>query len=301
MASIVIELQKEALNGAISLTDLLRKALVVARKLKIREFEDWILKELEGYSHYSEIPDYRELVGVVKGWNPTGGWQPILFQTTKDEQKATKRKLGQRIAELESLLTSQPDINAGLKIPFSPEKQQIFCEAIGYRTEIILSITNASLAGVLDTVRNIILNWALKLEEDGVLGEEMTFTDSEKNEAGKHTYNVNNFYGPVTNPQIQQGSSESEQSFKVEGISMDNIAKFIETLRKELSNLKLEEDLNRELSLDMATIQAQVASPNPKGNIVRESLSSIRRILEGAGGGAAAQLLIQLQSLFSLN
>ena len=58
-------------------------------------------------------------------------------------------------------------------------------------------------------------------------------------------------------------------------------------------------DVNRELSSDMATVEAQIVSPNPKDNIVRASLGSIRRILEGAGGGAAAQLLlIQLQSLF---
>ena len=69
-------------------------------------------------------------------------------------------------------------------------------------------------------------------------------------------------------------------------------------LRKELPNLAIEDDTNRELSSDVATVEAQIASPNPKNNIVRASLDSIRRILEGASGGVAAQLLIQLQSLF---
>ena len=81
----------------------------------------------------------------------------------------------------------------------SPEKRRLICDAIGIKTEIILTISDASLAGVLDAVRNIILNWAVK---DGVLGEGMTFSDSEKTEAGKHSYNVNNFYGSVTGTQI---------------------------------------------------------------------------------------------------
>ena len=128
MASIVIELQKKALDGDIPLSDLLRKALVVARKLKIKEFDDWISKELEGYSDNSEIPDYREMVGVVEGWNPTRGWQPIFFQTTKDERKITKRKLGHRIAELESLLTGQTDNSNGFHMPFNPEEQRVLCK-----------------------------------------------------------------------------------------------------------------------------------------------------------------------------
>ena len=298
MASIVIELQKEALDGDIPLSDLLRKALIVARKLKIKEFDDWISKELEGYSDNSEIPDYREMVGVIEALDPNHGWRPIFFQNSKDEQKFSKRKVGQRISELESLLTVQTDKSAGLHMQFSPEQQQFFCNAVGYRTEVILTISEASLVGVLDTVKNIILNWALKLEEDGVLGEGMTFSDSEKSQAENRSYNVNNFYGAVTGTQIQQGSLDSEQSIRVEGLSIDSVVQFIETLRKELPSLAIGDDTSRELCLDISTVETQIKSPNPKDNIVRESLNSIRRILEGASGGAAAQLLMQLQTLF---
>ena len=227
------------------------------------------------------------------------GYRPIQFPDTGTEIKLSKRKLGQRVAEIESLLNGQDDNSAGFEMSLSPEKRRLICDAIGIKTEIILTISDASLAGVLDAVRNIILNWAVKLEEDGVLGEGMTFSDSEKTEAGKHSYNVNNFYGSVTGTQIQQSSSGSEQSIEVKGVSMDSVAQFIKALRSELPTLPIGDDVNRELSSDMATVEAQIVSPNPKDNIVRASLGSIRRILEGAGGGAAAQLLlIQLQSLF---
>ena len=299
MESIVIELQKDALNGDNLLTDLLRKAFVVARKLKIKEFEDWISKELGGYSDNSETPDYREIVGKVMISDSDLGYRPIQFPDTGTEIKLSKRKLGQRVAEIESLLNGQDDNSAGFEMSLSPEKRRLICDAIGIKTEIILTISDASLAGVLDAVRNIILNWAVKLEEDGVLGEGMTFSDSEKTEAGKHSYNVNNFYGSVTGTQIQQSSSGYEQSIEVKGVSMDSVAQFIKALRSELPTLPIGDDVNRELSSDMATVEAQIVSPNPKDNIVRASLGSIRRILEGAGGGAAAQLLlIQLQSLF---
>ena len=125
----------------------------------------------------------------------------------------------------------------------------------------------------------------------------MMFSDSEKTEAGKQSYHVTNFYAPVTNSQIQQGSTASQQTIKVEGESLGSIDQFIKTLRNELPSLNMEKESNRELSSEIATVEAQISSPNPKSNIIRESLSSIRRILEGAGGGVAAQLLMQLQGL----
>ena len=44
MEGLVIELEKEALDEKISVESLLRKAYLVARKLKLKEFEDWINK-----------------------------------------------------------------------------------------------------------------------------------------------------------------------------------------------------------------------------------------------------------------
>jgi len=47
--SLVLELQKEALDQRVSVSHLLRKALVVVRKLKLSEFQNWIEIELNGY------------------------------------------------------------------------------------------------------------------------------------------------------------------------------------------------------------------------------------------------------------
>lgn len=63
MSSVILDLQKEALDKDISVNDLLRKAYVVARKLKIDEFEKWTQLELNGYKELEDIPDYRHLVG----------------------------------------------------------------------------------------------------------------------------------------------------------------------------------------------------------------------------------------------
>jgi hypothetical protein len=76
------------------------------------------------------------------------------------------------------------------------------------------------------------------------------------------------------------------------------VRKFVIELLQHYNKLNLTEDSEKELGAEIETVKAQAGSPQPKMGIIRESLSSIRKILEGAGGGVAAQLLIQLGSLF---
>ena len=63
MASHVEELQAEALNSSVPVDDLLRKAKIVAEKLDIRDFADWIERELTGYGEQDEYPVYRKVQG----------------------------------------------------------------------------------------------------------------------------------------------------------------------------------------------------------------------------------------------
>lgn len=62
MAKIVIELQHEALKSDFDIMNLLRKAYLVARKLKLQEFEDWVNNELNGYKDLEKFltTDYLE-------------------------------------------------------------------------------------------------------------------------------------------------------------------------------------------------------------------------------------------------
>jgi len=83
MSSIVIELQQDAIDKKGSVTDLLRKSFIVAKKLRIADFEEWVTHELNGYEDSKDIPDYRQITGSVKAWNPYHGWQPVFFPNSK--------------------------------------------------------------------------------------------------------------------------------------------------------------------------------------------------------------------------
>ena len=49
MSSAILDLQKESMVSNTELSDLLRKAYVISRKLRVKDFEKWINLELNGY------------------------------------------------------------------------------------------------------------------------------------------------------------------------------------------------------------------------------------------------------------
>lgn len=295
MSSIVLELQQEALNRKIRVSDLLRKALVVARKLGQSEFQKWIEKELNGYADGKDIPDYREVKGEVRGWNPYRGWIPLIFEDSKMGQQFSRRRSGQPIAELEHLLEGDKD--SSLHMPFPLETQRELSKGFGFETQVSLITPQSSIVGIVDAARTIVLNWSLGLEEQGIVGEGLSFSAKEREVAMNSPQNINNFYGPIQNPQIQQGNQKAVQVLANVQLDIGAIQAFVNELKAQLPNLRLPHEQAAEAKSELETLESQIKSPKPKSRIMSESLRSIRKILEGAGGGVAAQLLIELGKL----
>lgn len=61
--SIILELQRETLSSNSDILVLLRKALLVARKLKLTESEEWINNELNGYKKREDVPKFGNWTG----------------------------------------------------------------------------------------------------------------------------------------------------------------------------------------------------------------------------------------------
>lgn len=287
MSSIVIELRQDALDGAVQISDLLRKALTVASKLRIVEFKKWTENELSGYKDIREAPGYRRIGGSVSGKDPYGNWQQIKLPDSESENLLSNRPCDQPIAEIESLL--HDSTSSFWHMPFSPEVQQIFFRDMPFYSQIALLVPRINLVRIVDAVRTTILNWSLKLEEDGIVGEGLSFTNQERETAEKSSYNINNFYAEVHSSQIQQQTSDSSQVIN----KLDNnlLREFVDDILKQIDELDLGKTSKEELTAEINTIKAQTESPHPKQLILKECLDSIRGILVGAGGGVAAQLL----------
>ena len=64
MNGIVLELQKEAMDKNADIESLLRKSYVIARKLKLPDFQEWIQCEQEGYGKKETPEDTRTIESI---------------------------------------------------------------------------------------------------------------------------------------------------------------------------------------------------------------------------------------------
>ena len=211
MSKIVIELQQDALKSDFDIMSLLRKAYLVAKKLKLKEFEEWINNELNGYVDKGEVPKYRLLRGEIKLWNPYQGWIPVILKN--ENENITTHRVADSIANLLNVYENSTDKKAILQ--FGARVNNLLSKSVDFNTKFALEIGTNQIYNIIEHVRNIILDWSITLEENGILGEGLQFDEKEKDIAtNTPTINnyINNFFGSVSETQIQQDTKKSSQN-----------------------------------------------------------------------------------------
>ncbi|MEZ9393126.1 hypothetical protein AB4222_14610 [Vibrio splendidus] len=298
MSGLVLELQKDALDNDSEVSSLLRKALVISKKLGVYDIEAWLSQELNGYdTPENELPDYREVNGALKAYNPIRGLIPFHINDPELSGTLSSRRIGQPISELESLVNSND--SGTLTLNFPPNVREDLMSIMTSPMEPILQIGIDQIDGVLGALRTEVLNWALELEQKGIIGEGMTFSNNEKRTAENVNYTITNNIGRMHNSQLQQASNNSNQSQEI-SIENEDITQFIEYLKLSLKQLKLNENDQAEIEAEIVTIESQLSSPKPKKVVIGECLKSVRNIVEGTTGSLVATgILAQLGAILS--
>jgi len=284
MNSIVLDLQKEAMDSDVETSKLLRKAYVVARKLKIKEFKEWIELELRGYRG-EEIPKYRNVRGELKYFNQFHGYQDFIIDHEELSDIFSFRNLNNSVAELEDLYKKVG--NNFIILPTPPEIRMSFQKQ--FKTDIspeYLFVSPTKIKAILDNIRNIILDWALKLEEDGILGEDLQFSIKEKEIAEEKSSKYNMM---IKESVVQVGDGNVQN---VNQINLDEVSKLLETIKESLDELQLDKDNKNNLDTGISTIESQMSLEQPNQVIIKESLKSIKNILEGCAGSLIASGLL---------
>ncbi|MCK4822672.1 hypothetical protein KA005_43315 [bacterium] len=158
----------------VSLSTILRKAKILASTLRNDQFRKWVDSELNGYSGDIELPSYRKLVSPVLG-NFSGPFGqsvtryqlPVALLPENFKKLAEAVLLGNPIKEIESLAA---DGKEGLRHPWPTEAVMLLRDDFklsgGYvMIEIFQPIVKAQLDGILDAVRNRLLDFLLQLQE----------------------------------------------------------------------------------------------------------------------------------------
>lgn len=191
---IVIQLQELSSSGNENATDLLRKALIVATKLDLPGFKDWISNELNGYKPKEKIPEYRRLRGEVKIENPYHGLVPVSFASTEFRDIVSTIQVAESIPSIIKLMDSP---GGNIVYYFSPEQERRLAKLMtGPYMKPLRVVESSSMSGIVEIVKTKILEWSLQLESEGILGENLTFTNHEKEVAmTSKVINITNFQG----------------------------------------------------------------------------------------------------------
>ncbi len=299
MLSLVEELQRDVLNQSVTVVELLRKCLVVATKLGIDDFASWARLELDGYKDV-EVPGYRVVRGQPTVFNPYRGYQPLFFPDTKLTEHFSSMHYKQPIGQIEHQLTMAEKEGSGdFYVSYSISVEKNLMDAIEFRFQPFLNIGTSEYRKILDAARKIVLEWTLRLEQDGIIGEGMGFSKEEKKKAQSITYHIKNFIHGAEHSQIQIDSTGSSQNIIDSQFDIPKLKAVVQSLKNAIPDISLEQEALAELHSEIHTLESQVASPKPKSAIIRESLLSARKILEGAAGNLiAAGLLHKIGNLF---
>jgi hypothetical protein len=246
MTGLVIELQRQATDPSARVTELLRKALIVATKLQIPEFREWAQRELNGYPT-GEVPEYRNLQGEVKVRNPYRGWIPVMFEDPELQEQLSLSGVHQSVGEIENLVADARG-HGFLTQSFPPRtERQLMADPHMARLGMVpkLVISPTQLSAVIEAVRNIVLEWSLRLERDGIRGDGMTFSQEEQRKAASQTYNITTFtgvLGDVHGGSVQIGDYASiHEQLKQAGISQserNEVENILEAMKKTTGKTK---------------------------------------------------------------
>ena len=280
--SIVLELQEEIISKDCDVVSALRKAHIIAKKLNLDEFGSWVINELNGYKNKELVPDYRNVKGLLKGFNPYNGWIPIMIPDGKLDDMINNKRLNNPISELVDLYNNS---NSELYMTFSGEILQSLNNMldIPFEIQIALFINKTQVKKIIEQVKDNLLQWTLKLEEKGILGESMRFSKEEKNNAKAFGKTVNNFNGQVTyivgNVNDSLVVNGSENNIEIDYPNM------IETVKEAISfvNKQNIEKEQRDSIIEMLTDISEKLEKRKSKNVIKAALVGLKDLVVGFG------------------
>jgi hypothetical protein len=282
MTSLIEQLQSEALDSSASISDLLRKAKTVAVKLGRSDLGAWVEREMSGYSDQDDVPDYRYVPSDIKFRNPYRGWCPVIGS---DHVIPVR----QSCAEIASLLEGDSNF---FTTPVPTKIARRVIDGIGFTVEVSRHIYRNALIGILDNVRNAVLDWALKLEQAGVKGDGLSFSSAEADKAKSVTINIGSIGNAVGIGAFGDNAAiQATQTLSVHELSKA-VSELVTGIERELPKSGLPSKLKNDAQEILENLRSGASQPQPDAGALRRGLQSLMRIMEGAGGNIIAAGII---------
>ncbi|WP_290725540.1 hypothetical protein [Fibrobacter sp. UBA2449] len=294
MAKMVLDLQQACLDDKISCNFLLLKAYAIAQKLSITDMADFCNREINGYAGVdnSLIPSYRHIPVNTEAYKDTSKrWEPVAFPAGHPR---SMRFVFESIAEIEKLDESKENL---LESRLNYDDQLAIYEIIDMPKP--LHVRQIFMAGqvtsILHLVRKLVLDWALKLEKEGILGEDLTFSIEEQDRVKNIPSIQIIINGNVSNSNIAGNMMNSSATIN-NGLDFAKVTELTNQISQNIKALHLPEVQENGLSSDISEIKNMIAQKDESG--IRKVLQKIDGICQNiAGNVVAAGIIAQIASI----
>lgn len=234
--SLLKDIQNAAIDANADVIVLLRKCKVLAARLGNSEFKEWIEHELNGYPSKEDLPKYRILKVQSSGHfsGPFGsGYRGVLIPPRclpkEWRDLATTAYLTDSISNYNALLQHAPDGDGKIMSHWPADllpSVKVFEDTVCYAAW--REIPRNAIISIIDTVKNKILDFVLKIEEiDPEAGNDSSNSKTISQDEIKQVFNIS-IMGDVGN--LATGSSDFSQSQHIEILKGD-----LDSLKKYLS------------------------------------------------------------------
>lgn len=171
--SLAERLQDAVLDSRRPLADALRLAKVLAAELESEELANWVDWELKGYpQEHADMPAYRRIpstaLAVISNGYYTHTAQQLPTYRLPDwmQKHATEANCNQSVGELEALATQRSDV----VIQWASElvalaNQHVSLSETYQIMSVQVPVPKPAILGVLESVRNNLLDYLLRLKQ----------------------------------------------------------------------------------------------------------------------------------------
>lgn len=206
MAGLVENIQTQALDANVKVSDLLRRVKLAAVKLKLDDASEWVDRELKGYAQSDDVPTYRHTIGQLKAHTRFHGVIPVVGNAAW-VRNICESPVRDSIAKVE-VLAGDGTHEVIAKVHGSVEAEMNDAHATP-GTEYYIHTPQSVFLDILEQVRNLVLDWSIRLERAGISGEGISFSLEEKSIAAESasTINIENFTG-----HLHQGEVSGNQN-----------------------------------------------------------------------------------------
>ena len=164
---------KEFAQGNIDIETILKQLKLLLVDLEKEELINWVNYEIEGYPNSSDIPEYRECQGILKGtflnYNTQCKNAPIpLKSNTPDILKEYTRKISLRqgVSALKKLRESSGGVCIAIPSDNLINIQHYAAVSMTYLMSAVIETSNTVPYSIISTIENKVMDILLLLEKE---------------------------------------------------------------------------------------------------------------------------------------